>query len=95
MSLKFNHITDEQLAAFIDGNASESEANEILNTAGSRDDVEILTVSFSANNISEEEEDMPGIETLKLSSQKICFDPLPMAGFMGDQCPEDNSDTEK
>lgn len=103
---KFKHISDEQLAAFIDGNTTEAENDIVLDAVESREDLETLVLVLSAKRIAEEAEDVDADkEELKdmpdpklLSSKKIKlrpFEPLPMTGFLGSGTDEETPADEK
>ncbi len=96
-SNKLNSPSDEQLAAFIDGNLSESENESILDSIQTKEDLEALTIALSAKKIIEETDneldDMPDINELSGKSVKLHpFDQLPMAGFLGNNNTDNNSD---
>jgi hypothetical protein len=94
----FNNITDEQLAAFIDGNVSKQEADEILDVVQSEDDLETLALAFSAKaelETDEEPDDMPEITLLNKTAVICRFEPLPMAGFLGNETSDKGDETEE
>ncbi len=99
MKTKFENITDEQLAAFIDGNASEKETNEILDAVQSKNDLETIALAFSIQARKDGEEDvddMPDVTSLGKIVEIRPFERLPMAGFLGNkpQSHTANSDNE-
>lgn len=50
---KFNNISDEQLACFIDDNLSEAECEYILDTVSSDADMDVLSISYQASKLVE------------------------------------------
>ncbi len=96
---KFKKLTDEQLAAFIDGNTSESENETVLDSIQTKKDLETLAMSITAKNIAEETDDelddMPDVSKLSCETVKLQpFESLPMAGFLGNN-PNDSENPDE
>jgi hypothetical protein len=93
--MNLNQVSDEQLARFIDGNASAEEIETILDAVSSDKDLETIVLAYSAKTKIEEdseEEDMPDIKDLGKTIKMQQFERLPMAGFLGDTSIDDPSD---
>jgi hypothetical protein len=92
---RMKDISDNKLAQFIDGNTTNTETNEILDAIQSEEDLETITLAFSAQKILNEEDDnlddMPEINTLGKIIQMNPFERLPMTGFSGNSA-DDNTD---
>ncbi len=99
---KLKNITDEQLAAFVDGNLSETENEAILDALQTDEDLKTLVMVLEAKKLAEEADeeldDMPDIDTSSGKRIKIHpFESLPMAGFLGNDTdePETSADDKK
>ncbi len=95
MKSKFKQITDEQLAAFIDGNTSEEETKEILDSVQSKDDLETLALAFSIQEQAEDIDDLPDVASLGKTVEMRPFDRLPMAGFLGNETSDNPNETKE
>lgn len=98
MADKFNAITDEQLAAFLDGKLSETEGNSILDAVQTKEDLETLALALDIKKMIEESDgdlsDMPDInEPLGKLIEMRPFGSLPMTGFLGND-PDDSGQSD-
>jgi hypothetical protein len=93
-----NNITDNLLARFIEGSASDAENCEVLDAIRSEEDLETILLSLCAEAVTDEEEDSADMPTVKLLSSKNTgiryFEPLPMTGFLGDSINKNDSDSD-
>lgn len=90
---KINRISDEELAAYLEGLLSENDS-ETVKTAMDFDTFEVLNVSrkaidgyFAENVIS-----LPSWDNIDSASIHPIYKPLAMAGFLGDCSLNENAD---
>lgn len=82
---QFNKIPDEKLAAYLEGLLSDKET-AVVDTAMDIDTLEILNVSrkaleeFPTDNVIS----LPSWENVAAASTRSMYEPLAMAGFLGD-----------
>ena len=98
MKSTFKNITDEQLAAFIDGNVSEKETKEIFDAVQTKDDLETLALAFSVQVKKSGEDnfdDMPDDASLGKVIEMHPFERLPMAGFLGNETSDNANETKE
>ena len=82
---QFNKISDEELAAYLEGMLSDKES-AMVDAAMDIDTLEILNVSrkaldeFSADNVIS----LPSWNNVAAASIRPMYEPLAMAGFLGD-----------
>ena len=92
---QFNKISDEELAAYIEGMLSEKESARI-DAAMDIDTLEILNVSrkaldeFPTDNIIS----LPSWKNVAAASIRPMYEPLAMAGFLGDSNADETADEE-
>lgn len=92
---QFNKISDEELAAYIEGMLSEKESARI-DAAMDIDTLEILNVSrkamdeFPSDNVIT----LPSWENVAAASIRPMYEPLAMAGFLGDSNADETADEE-
>ena len=92
---QFNKISDEELAAYLEGMLSDKEL-AMVNAAMDIDTLEILNVSrkaldeFSADNVIS----LPSWENVAAASIRPMYEPLAMAGFLGDSNADETADEE-
>lgn len=88
---QFNKISDEELAAYLEGMLSDKES-AIVDAAMDIDTLEILNVSrkafdeFPADNVIS----LPSWDNVAAASIRPMNEPLAMAGFLGDSNIEDD-----
>lgn len=92
---QFNKISDEELAAYLEGMLSEKESARI-DAAMDIDTLEILNVSRKA--IDEFPSDsvitLPSWGNVAAASIRPMYEPLAMAGFLGDSNADETADEE-
>lgn len=94
MKSKLDNISDEDLAAYIDGVASEDEANAILDSIQTKEDLELFVLALSSKETADKifsEEDT--VNFGEQPTKKIIlrpFESLPMAGFLGEEKDQDD-----
>jgi hypothetical protein len=82
---KINKISDEELAAYLEGMLSDKES-AMVDAAMDIDTLEILNVSrraideFPADNVIS----LPSWDNVAVASIRPMYEPLAMAGFLGD-----------
>lgn len=92
---QFNKISDEELAAYLEGMLSDKES-AIVDAAMDIDTLEILYVSrkaldeFPADNVIS----LPSWENAAAASIRPMYEPLAMAGFLGDSNTDETVDEE-
>lgn len=92
---QFNIISDEELAAYLDGMLSDKESAKV-DAAMDIDTLEILNVSrkaidkFQSDNVIS----LPSWENVAAASIRPMYEPLAMAGFLGDSNAEETEDEE-
>ena len=92
---QFNKISDEELAAYLEGMLSEKESARI-DAAMDIDTLEILNVSrkamdeFPSDNVIT----LPSWENVAATSIHPMYEPLAMAGFLGDSNADETADEE-
>lgn len=92
---QFNKISDEELAAYLEGMLSEQEASQV-NEAMDIDTLEVLSVSrkaleqFPADNVVP----LPSWDHVEAASTRPLYEPLAMAGFLGESNVDDNPEEE-
>ena len=92
---QFNKISDEALAAYLEGMLSDKES-AMVDAAMDVDTLEILNVSrkaldeFPTDNIIS----LPSWENVAAASIRPMYEPLAMAGFLGDSNAEETADEE-
>ena len=92
---QFNKISDEELAAYLEGMLSDKES-AMVDAAMDIDTLEILNVSrkaldeFSADNVIS----LPSWENVAATSIRPMYEPLAMAGFLGDSNADETADEE-
>ena len=90
---KFNKISDEELAAYLEGMLSEKESAKV-DTAMDIDTLEVLSVSrkamdeFPSDNIIT----LPSWGNVVATSVHPIYEPLAMAGFLGDSNADETAD---
>ena len=92
---QFNKITDEELAAYLEGMLSENESARI-DAAMDIDMLEVLNVSRKAIDEfpSENVISLPSWENVAAASIRPMYEPLAMAGFLGDSNADETADEE-
>jgi len=92
---QFNKISDEELAAYLESMLSEKESARI-DAAMDIDTLEILNVSrkamdeFPSDNVIT----LPSWENVAVASIHPMYEPLAMAGFLGDSNADETADEE-
>ena len=92
---QFNKISDEELAAYLEGMLSEKESVRI-DAAMDLDTLEILSVSrkaideFPSDNVIT----LPSWGNVAAASIRPMYEPLAMAGFLGDSNADETADEE-
>ena len=92
---QFNKISDEELAAYLEGMLSDKESARV-GAAMDVDTLEILNVSrkaldeFPTDNIIS----LPSWENVAAASIRPMYEPLAMAGFLGDSNADETADEE-
>ena len=92
---QFNKISDEELAAYLEGMLSEKESARI-DVAMDIDTLEILNVSrkaideFPSDNVIT----LPSWGNVTAASIRPMYEPLAMAGFLGDSNADETADEE-
>lgn len=92
---QFNKISDEELAAYLEGMLSEKESARI-DAAMDIDTLEILNVSrkaideFPSDNVIT----LPSWGNIAAASIRPMYEPLAMAGFLGDSNADETADEE-
>ncbi len=88
---QFNKISDEELAAYLEGMLSDKES-AMVDAAMDIDTLEILNVSrkaldeFPADNVIS----LPSWDNVAATSIRSIYEPLAMAGFLGESNIEDD-----
>ncbi|WP_297908302.1 hypothetical protein [uncultured Parabacteroides sp.] len=92
---QFNKISDEELAAYLEGMLSEKESARI-DAAMDIDTLEILNVSRKAINEfpSDNVITLPSWGNVAAASIRPMYEPLVMAGFLGDSNADETADEE-
>ena len=92
---QFNKISDEELAAYLEGMLSDKES-AMVDAAMDIDMFEILNVSrkaldeFSTDNVIS----LPSWDNVVAASIRPMYEPLAMAGFLGDSNADETADEE-
>ena len=92
---QFNKISDEELAAYLEGMLSEKESVRI-DAAMDIDSLELLSVSrkaideFPSDNVIT----LPSWGNVAAASIRPMYEPLAMAGFLGDSNADETADEE-
>ena len=92
---QFNKISDEELAAYLEGMLSDKESAEI-DAAMDIDTLEILNVSrraideFPSDNVIT----LPSWNNVAVASIRPMYEPLAMAGFLGDSNVDETANEE-
>ena len=92
---QFNKISDEELAAYLEGMLSDKESAEI-DAAMDIDTLEILNVSrrvideFPSDNVIT----LPSWNNVAAASIRPMYEPLAMAGFLGDSNIDETAEEE-
>lgn len=92
---QFNKISDEELAAYLEGMLSDKES-AMVDAAMDIDTFEILNVSrkaldeFSTDNVIS----LPSWDNVVAASIRPMYEPLAMAGFLGDSNADETADEE-
>ena len=92
---QFNKISDEELAAYLEGMLSDKESAEI-DAAMDIDTLEILNVSrraideFPSDNVIT----LPSWNNVAAASIRPMYEPLAMAGFLGDSNVDETAEEE-
>ena len=92
---QFNKLSDEELAAYLEGMLSDKESAEI-DAAMDIDTLEILNVSrkaideFPSDNVIS----LPSWNNVVAASIRPMYEPLAMAGFLGDSNADETADEE-
>ena len=92
---QFNKISDEELAAYLEGMLSDKES-AMVDAAMDIDTLEILNVSrkalgeFPTDNIIS----LPSWDNVTAASIRPMYEPLAMAGFLGDSNADETADEE-
>ena len=93
---QFNKITDEELAAYLEGMLSENESARI-DAAMDIDTLEVLNVSrkaldeFPTDNVIS----LPSWDNVAVASTRPMYEALAMAGFLGESNVEDAGEEDK
>ena len=100
MSDKYDHISEEMLGAFIEGNTSFDETEAILDAIRMKEDLETLALGIAASSAFVEDslDDMPNFDDSEKIIEIRSFGSLPMAGFLGNATKisdADSSDNEE
>ena len=92
---QFNKISDEELAAYLEGMLSDKES-VMVDAAMDIDTLEILNVSRRAINEfpSENVISLPSWGNVSAASIRPMYEPLAMAGFLGDSNADETADEE-
>ena len=92
---QFNKISDEELAAYLEGMLSDKES-AMVDAAMDIDTLEILNVSRRAINEfpSENVISLPSWGNVSAASIRPMYEPLAMAGFLGDSNADETADEE-
>ena len=92
---QFNKISDEELAAYLEGMLSDKES-AMVDAAMDIDTFEILNVSRRAIDEfpSENVISLPSWENVAAASIRPMYEPLAMAGFLGDSNADETADEE-
>jgi len=87
--MNFKEITDEQLAQFIEGNATPAESDAILDAIQSFDDLETVVLATTASAMFDDDvsDDLPAwdISPKGRVVKLYPFEPLPACGFLGNE----------
>ena len=92
---RFNKISDEELAAYLEGMLSDKES-AMVDAAMDIDMIEILNVSrkaldeFPTDNVIS----LPSWDNVAAASIRPMYEPLAMAGFLGDSNVDETADEE-
>lgn len=92
---QFNKISDEELAAYLEGMLSDKES-AMVDAAMDIDTLEILNVSrraideFPTDNVIS----LPSWDNVAAASIRPMYEPLAMAGFLGDSNADETADEE-
>ena len=92
---QFNKISDEELAAYLEGMLSDKES-AMVDAAMDIDTLEILNVSrkaldeFPTDNVIS----LPSWGNVSAASIRPMYEPLAMAGFLGDSNADETADEE-
>lgn len=92
---QFNKISDEELAAYLEGMLSDKES-AMVDAAMDIDTLEILNVSrkaldeFPTDNVIS----LPSWGNVSAASIRPMYEPLAMAGFLGDSNADETADDE-
>ena len=92
---QFNKISDEELAAYLEGMLSDKES-AMIDEAMDIDTLEILNVSrkaldeFPADNVIS----LPSWENVTAASIRPMYEPIAMAGFLGDSNADETANEE-
>jgi len=92
---QFNKISDEELAAYLEGMLSDNES-AMVDVAMDVDTLEILNVSrkamdeFPSDNVIS----LPSWGNVAATSIRPMYEPLAMAGFLGDSNTDETADEE-
>jgi hypothetical protein len=92
---QFNKISDEELAAYLEGMLSDKES-AMVDAAMDIDTFEILNVSrkaldeFPTDNVIS----LPSSDNVAATSIRPMYEPLAMAGFLGDSNADETADEE-
>ena len=91
----FNKISDEELAAYLEGMLSEKESARV-DAAMDVDTLEVLSVSRKAIDEfpSENVISLPSWGNVSAASIRPMYEPLAMAGFLGDSNADETADEE-
>ena len=93
---QFNKISDEELAAYLEGMLSDKES-AMVDAVMDLDTLEILNVSrkaldeFPTDNVIS----LPSWENVATASIRPMYEPLAMAGFLGESNVEDAGEEDK
>lgn len=92
---QFNQISDEELAAYLEGMLSDKES-AMVDAAMDFDTFEVLNVSRKAMNefLSDNVISLPSWENAAVTSIHPMYEPLAMAGFLGDSNDDETGDEE-
>lgn len=93
--IDFNKISDEELAAYLEGMLAD-EDTALINQGMDFDTYEVLNVSRQAMDefSSKEALELPSWDSIEVPSASIkpLYQPLAMAGFLGDVSADDEED---
>jgi hypothetical protein len=90
---KFNNISDEKLACFIEGTLPEKEADEVWDSITTRNDLETIVIAFKAQRQKNNKMDLvfPDERDFRKTATMNGYERLLACGFLGDDDTEGTS----